>query len=166
MCPVAYARNFFRWLAGRELRRALPCSWVIGYRASKGTASQPPKNPRKHIAGTRLAPLGSGVGSRRSLSVGSFVVALASGPVADRIQCSTIATEGAHASGAKPRVLDAYLYVSSGNRILASEEYRSYSFNRLTGTSTICLTSGERGLMLPVLSPSRNALNPCLGRHR
>ena len=59
-----------------------------------------------------------------------------------------------------------YLYVSSGNRIRASEEYRSYSFNRLTGTSKICLTSGDRGLMIPLPSPSRNELNPCLGRHR
>lgn len=59
-----------------------------------------------------------------------------------------------------------YPYVSSGNKIRASEEYRSYSFNRLTGTSKICVTSGERGLMIPLPSPSRNELNPCLGRHR
>jgi len=64
------------------------------------------------------------------------------------------------------RVPRPYLYVSSGNRIRASEEYRSYSFNRLSGTSEICLTSGERGLMIPLPSPSRNELNPCLGRHR
>jgi hypothetical protein len=139
---------------GAGVGRALPYLWVIGYRASNGAAAQPLKNPREHLSGTRLARLRSqqptACLTRKEL----------------RIQCSTIATEGAPASVAEPRVLNAYRYVSSGNRIRASAEYRSYSFNRLTGTSTICLTSGERGLMIPVPSPSRNALNPCLGRHR
>jgi len=109
------------------MRPVLPCIWVICYRASNGrprnpsitfastslehglllfegkqsTAYATKRSLRTHVPYSCLhhRQLLCGVCRHRALSVGSFVVAAASGPVGCWSQCSTTATEGAATSG-------------------------------------------------------------------
>jgi hypothetical protein len=109
------------------VRSVLPCTWVTCYRASnvrprnpsitlantslehgllhfeakQSTAYVTKRSLRTHVPYSCLhdRQLLCGVCRRRALSVGAFVVAAASGPVACRSQCNTTATEGAATSG-------------------------------------------------------------------
>ena len=109
------------------MRPVLPCTWVICYRAANGRSRNPSitlantslehglllfeakqstayvtkRSLRTHVPCSCLhdRQLLCGVCRHRAPSVGSFVVAAASGPVGCWSQCSTTGMEGAATSG-------------------------------------------------------------------